>query len=236
MSKRVKNIVAIIVALVAVAAITTVIVLASITIKPVAYADGWLNNYEAVDIYYSGTRLSGADENGKLVGDGTDSGKYTYDDVLSQMNFSLFSAAMQFNYGFGLELFDVDNIENNELTNTEVKDVISKIESGDTEGYSFIVRLPEIKSLNLSTYWGNQKRVQNFDTVVFTVTEDSEWARSLTAYAFTHNELYLSSDDPADDINKQTYYKLKFGAKTSSLIDMLDDIYDPVATTTAEED
>lgn len=240
MSIKVRNIIAISVAAVAVAAVVTVIVLASITVKPLNYggssnADGWLSGYKSVDIYYGGQRLSGANKDGKLTGNGDDSGKYGYSDVFDTMNFSLFSACLQFNYDFGLRLADKSYLKNNEMTLTDIKTEISKLTDGTSSSYSFVIRLGETRTLDLKDNDGRQASTGRdadgkyvlpvYDTVIFTVTEDSDWARQLTAYAYLQADIDRITTEPGDFTD--TYYRLSFGAKTSSLINMLDDIYDP---------
>lgn len=240
MSIKARNVIAIVVAAVAVAAVVTVIVLANIIIKPTSYAGsshegGWLDGYSSVDIYYSGTRLSGANADGFLTGNGEESGKHTYKDVLDEMNFPLFSACLQFNYDFGLRLADKSNVKRNELTLSQLRAEVAKISDGTVAGYSFVLRFAQPRTLDLKDSDGRQasigkdadgnKILPSYDTVVFSVTEDSDWARQMTAYAYLAADLELSSDVPGTTAG--TYYRLSFGAKTSSMIDLLDDIYDP---------
>ena len=240
MSIKARNIVAIVVAAVAVAAVVAVIVLASITIKPTAYsgsshAGGWLTDYSSVEIYYSGQRMPGENAEGKLTGNGADSGKYGYSDVLDTMNFPLFSACLQFNYDFGLRLADKSHVKKNQLTLTELKAEVAKITDGTAAGYSFVIKFDGARTLDLKDGDGRQASLgrdeqgnyilPSYDTVIFTVTEDSDWARQLTAYAYLASDLDRQSDAPGETAG--TYYRLGFGAKTSALVNMLDDIYDP---------
>lgn len=249
MSIKARNIIAISVAAVAVAAVVAVIVLASITIKPTAYAgssnaDGWLTGYDSVEIYYSGKRLPGENGEKKLVGDGEKSGLYGYEDVLSAMNFPLFSACLQFNYDFGLRLADKSNVKKNALTLSELKAEVAKATDGTTKGYSFIVRFAEPRTYDLRDNDGRRAALgkddagnyilPSYDTVVFSVTEDSDWAKQLTAYAYMASDLELQTDEPGATAG--TYYRLSFGAKTSALVDMLDDIYDPTEPPAEEEE
>lgn len=61
---------------------------------------------------------------------------------------------------------------------------------------------------------------------MFTITEDSDWVRNIEAYAFVYDDVYLDSDVPGEGAESQTYYKLKFGIRTGTMLDMLEDIYD----------
>ena len=69
MSGKVKSIIAIVIAAVAVVAIATVVVLSSIVIRPVYYANGWLDDIETAEIYHSSAEgyLLHTDETNKPV-------------------------------------------------------------------------------------------------------------------------------------------------------------------------
>ncbi len=232
MSSKTRNAIAIIVSAVAVLAVIAVIVLASITIIPSSYGDGWLEDRASVVIYRDGTRLPGEDENGKLVGDGEDSGLYTYDDLFATLNFSLFSACLQFNYDFGLELTG-DTAASSRVSVSDISTAYDSVVSGDTTGYSVVIRFNEIKTMTLVDDSGKTV-TQEYDTVMFTLAEDSEWVRNITAYAYLDSDVHGSSDDFG--IASKDYYTVRFGAKTSDFIDMLDDVFDVPAAPEEDED
>ena len=221
MSMKTKNIIAIVIGAVAALAIVAVIILACITIRPADFADGWMRDYEAVEIYRNGTRMNGVNTDGKLVGDGVNSGKYSYDDIFGALDFSLFSACLQFNYDFGLRLSG-DTLSSSKITSGELRTTVDGFTSENENGYAFIIRLKDEKTITLTDKSG-KTATQTFDTVVFSLSEDSDWARDLDAYVFNYNDLYIASDAPG--VNTVEYYKVKFGARTAAAIDMLDLTY-----------
>ena len=153
MSSKVRNIIAITVGVIAVAAIIAVIVLASIRIRPLEYDNGnggWLTDRESVVVWYGGNMLSGENADGKLSGYGEENGVYSYDDLFDMMSFSLFTACLQGNYGFGLSLSDTSDIRKSEVTVSELKTVVSEARGSDAEGYTFFVTLPEARTLSVS--------------------------------------------------------------------------------------
>lgn len=215
---KIRKFIAITVGAIAVLAVATIIALSCITVSPVAHADGWMKEPATVSIYRAGERLS-VSSDGKLVGKGELSEQYTYDDVIDSMNFSLFSALLQFNYDYGLKLYD-NKVASAEISEKEVKTETEKVKNGELEGFSFIISFADERTLSLTD--GSGKTVeQTYDTVVFTITEDSEWAKNLTAYVYDYSDVYGSSDD----YEQTTYYKLSFGAKTSTAVDILTACY-----------
>lgn len=221
MSRKTRNIIAAVIGAVAVLAVVAVIILACITVRPADYADGWMRDYEAVEIYRNGVRMNGVDANGKIVGDGEHSGTYSYDDIINSLDFSLFSACLQFNYDFGLRL-SKDTLSSSKITSGEIRTAIDGMTSANENGYTFIIRLKTEKSVTLTDKSG-KTATQVFDAVVFTLSEDSDWVRDLEAFVFSYDDLYVSSDAPG--ANTAEYYKVKFGARTSAAIDMLDLTY-----------
>lgn len=224
MSKKTRNIIAITVALVAVAAIIVVIVLASITIKPMQY-NGWLDGYEnaEISVYYNGRVLSGTTdkETGKLVGTGGDhDGEYSYKEIIESMNFSMFSACIQFNYDYKLRLEDETSVSKNELTVSALNGKVEDMKKS-SNNYTFVIKFAEKRTLMLKDKDGSEA-TQNYDTAVFQLSEDSDWARMLTAYVFVADD--LKRNDP-DALANTKYYALNFGARTSTIIDILDLIY-----------
>lgn len=229
MSTRTRNLIVAAIAIVALLGVIAVIVLASIRIRPLSYADGWLEkeNVKSVDIYhssYDGARLPG-ETNGKLIGDGDSSGVYCYDDLFDSIGFSLISACLQFNYSFGLGLADNANVANNEMTGSEMRAKYEEVTGGKALGYSFVISLSRVKTMELKDSDG-RKVAQDYDTVMFTVTEDSDWVRNIDAYAFEYDEIYRDTDVSGEIPDSATYYKLRFGLRTGALLDMLEDIYD----------
>lgn len=229
MSTGKKNLIVAAIAIVAVLGVVAVIVLASIRIRPLSYANGWLEkeNVNSVNIYhsnYDGARLPN-ETDGKLIGEGESSGVYSYEDLFEATSFSLISACLQFNYSFGLGLADNSNVKNNEMTGSEMRTKFEEITSGGALGYSFVISLKNTKRMELKDSDG-RKVSQDYDTVMFTITEDSDWVRNIDAYAFVYHDVYLDSDVPGTVAESQTYYKLKFGLRTGTMLDMLEDIYD----------
>lgn len=229
MSTGTRNLIIAVIATVAVLGVVAMIVLASIRIQPLSYAGGWLEkeNVESVNIYhssYDGARLPN-ETDGKLIGDGESSGVYGYSDLFDATSFSLISACLQFNYSFGLGLADNDNVKNNEMTGSEIRTKYEEITSGGALGYSFVISLNKTRTIELKDSDG-RKVSQNYDTVMFTITEDSDWVRNIDAYAFVYDDVYLDTDVAGEGADSQTYYKLTFGLRTGTMLDMLEDIYD----------
>lgn len=223
MSIKTKNIITIVIAAVALVAVIVVTTLAAVTVNPTTYADNWLKDYASVEIYYGGQAMNAAvDENGKLLGNGDAQGEYSVADVFDSMNFSLFSACIQFNYDFGLSFEDASKASNNEITVEQLKERVRNVTAGSDRHYSFIVTLPQARELSVRDNGGTEV-VQTYDTVLFTVTEDSDWARNLSACVFLQDDLNRVSTQPGD--GTKVYYKLKFGARTSTAIDILDLVY-----------
>ena len=145
MSAKAKNIIAIVIAAVAILAVAAVVVLSSIVVRPTAYAGGWLDNVTAVEIYHSsaeGNLLhSGAiaSELNEGTGEYADDG-YTAGDLLDESGFSLIAACLQFNYSFGLSLADGDNAENNKMSRTEMSARHTELTTGaeSARGYSVV--------------------------------------------------------------------------------------------------
>ncbi|MBQ7227692.1 MAG: hypothetical protein IJX05_04765 [Clostridia bacterium] len=216
---KTRNIIAIAVGAVAVLAIIAVIVLGAITISPASYKDGWIKD-ASVSVYRSGDRMSvGAD--GVLVGNGlAKDGEYTASDVVDAMNFSLLSAGLQFNYDFDLQLA-TDSARDSEMNYLEVKAEAEKVLSGEVKGYTLWFALDQARELTFTDASGKTV-TQSYDTVILSLTEDSEWMRTLNAYAFVYSDLYGSTDDFGVH---NTYYKLALGAKTSTALDILTAVY-----------
>lgn len=225
MSIKIRNIIAITVAALAAAAIIVIIVLASVTVKPMKY-NGWLDGYEnaEISVYYGGTLLQQAtDENGKLIGTNDNyEAEYSYSDVIDSMNFSLFSACIQFNYDYKLRLADKSDVDANKTTVSELKEAVSGMttESGDAV-YTFVIKFNDARTLTLKDDNGAEA-TQRYDAAIFRLTEDSDWARMLDAYVYMTDDLLRGN---RDELASTAYYKMQFGARTSTAIDLLDLIY-----------
>ena len=242
---KTRNIIAITLGAVAVIAVAAVVTLACITVRPTSYAGGWLERdaVESVAIYHSsvGGVLPHADgtdgADAVLAGEGVLASEgYTVDDLMNAMNFQLISACLQFNYSFGLSLADEDHVKNNEVTGEEIKTAYNELTTGVKLGYSFVITLNEKRTLEL-TDDHDRKCTQEYDRVMFTVTEYSDWVRNIEAYAFVYDDVMGERDQPDEDAASQTYYKLKFGMRTAEMLDILEGVYgyDPFPEE-AEED
>lgn len=236
MSSKVRNIIAITVGVIAVTAIIAVIVLASIRIRPLEYDNGnggWLTDRESVVVWYGGNMLSGENADGKLSGYGEENGVYSYDDLFDMMSFSLFTACLQGNYGFGLSLSDTSDIRKSEVTVSELKTVVSEARGSDAEGYTFFVTLPEARTLSVSDDAGRTGEV-SYDTVMFRLTTRNNWVANVEAYAYLAHDLNVSTDETGAD--SKVYYSLTFGARTEGVMDTLDAIYDITSDAPATDD
>ncbi len=225
MSEKIRNIIAITIGAIAVAAVIVVIVLACITVKPMEYYD-WLNGYEdaEIGIYYNGRLLNQAtNAEGKLVGEGHAEDyepEYSYADIIESMNFSLFSACIQFNYDYRLRLADED-VDASERTVQQIRDQADSMTENANSQYTVKIKFAEPRTLTLKDKKGNEA-TQTYDSAIFTLTEDSDWARLIDAYVFIDDD--LRRDNP-DELENTTYYALKFGAKTSTTVEMLDAVF-----------
>ncbi len=230
MSKKAKNIISVAVAAVAVAAVVAVVVLACITVKPMEY-NGWLSGYEnaEISVYYNGNLLSDAtDEKGNLIGTNDNyKPEYSYKDIIESMNFSLFSACIQFNYDYKLRLSDKSDVEKNEVEVSWLAQQVSALTTGNavTNKYTIVIKLPEEREMTLKADGGKEVK-QTYDSAIFVLTEDSDWARMLEAYVYKEADLHRVN---ADELENTTYYSLRFGARTAAAIDMLDVVYGNVA-------
>ena len=230
MSDKAKNIIAIVIAAVAILAVAAVVVLSSIVVRPTAYAGGWLDNVTAVEIYHSsaeGNLLhSGAiaSELNEGTGEYADDG-YTAGDLLDESGFSLIAACLQFNYSFGLSLADGDNAENNKMSRTEMSARHTELTTGaeSARGYSVVIRLGgEPRSLELTDDHG-RKVTQEYDTVMFNIDQDSDWVRNIEVYAFDWNGVFGENDDPATP--SSDYYRMTLGMRTAGMLDILEGVY-----------
>ena len=232
MSGKAKNIIAIVVAAVAIIAIAAVVVLSSIVIRPVSYSNGWMEDVRNVEIYHSSAEgyliHSGGMESELLEGNGEYAAleeKYTVGDIFDMTNFSLISACLQFNYSFGLSLADMDNVNNNKMTGLEMQNVYTELTEGTALGYSFVIRLEgEPRVLELEDDHG-RKCTQEYDTVMFTVNQDSDWVRNIDAYAFSWNAVFGEHSEPGTESTAQFYYRLTFGMRTAAMLDVLEGVY-----------
>lgn len=246
MSDKSRNLIAIIVGTIAVVIVVAVIVLASIRITPFNYKNGndedWIGSYDKVDMYYGGSLLSGENEDGKITGNGDKSGVYSYGELFDMMGFSSFTACLQVNYNYGLTLEDETNVKNNAITVKDLKTVITAATGSDSEGYTFIISLSDTKTLKLKDNRGVYVGEQNtdgsyvypeYDTVMFHISERSDWVTSVTAYAYMNSDITQESDSVGADT--KVYYKLKFGCRTHELMETLDAIYGIESDITEEE-
>lgn len=232
MSGKAKNIIAIVIAAVAVIAVAAVVVLSSIVIRPMSYANGWMEDVKNVEIYHSSAEgyliHSGGMESELLEGNGEYASldeKYTVGDIFDMTNFSLISACLQFNYSFGLSLADTDNVKNNKMTGLEIQNVYTELTEGTALGYSFVIRLEgEPRVLELKDDSG-RKCTQEYDTVMFTVNQDSDWVRNIDAYAFSWNAVFGEHSEPGTESTAQDYYRLSFGMRTAAMLDVLEGAY-----------
>ena len=231
MSGKAKNITAIIIAVVAILAVVAVTVLSSIVIRPVTYANGWMSDMETVEIYHSSAEghilHSGGVDSALIEGDGEYASlkdPYTVSDLFDMTEFSLISACLQFNYSFGLGLDDDSSVSANEMTASEMSSKYSELTSGTALGYSFVIRLAEssdpaaARVMELTDSRG-RKCSQRYDTIMFTVNQDSDWVRNITAYAFEWTDVF------GEGLQNGTYYRLSFGLRTSAMLDVLQGVY-----------
>lgn len=229
MSVKARNITAIAIAAVAVIAVVAVIVLSSIVIRPASYANGWMENVASVEIYHSsadGYLHSGDLDSALNEGTGEYASlddPYTVSDLFDMTSFSLISACLQFNYSFGLGLENTDNVRSNEMTASEISAKYSELTTGTALGYSLVVRLGSSgssarRAMELTDAHG-RTCTQYYDTVMFTVDQDSDWVRNITAYAFEWNDVF------GEGLQNGTYYSLSFGMRTAAMLDVLVGVY-----------
>ena len=238
---KTRNIIAITLGAVAVIAVAAVVTLACITVRPTSYAGGWLEReaVKNIEIYHSsveGSLIHSGGTDSVLVGNGELASEgYTADDLMSAMDFQLISACLQFNYSFGLSLADEEHVKNNEVTGEEIKTAYNELTTGVKLGYSFVITLNETRTLEL-TDDHDRKCTQEYNAVMFTVNEYSDWVRNIEAYAFVIDA--PDSDVPGEDAASQTYYKLKFGMRTAEMLDILEGVYgyDPFPEEAEEEE
>lgn len=237
MSGKAKNIIAITIAAVAIIAVVAVVVLSSIVVRPTAYAGGWLDNIANVEIYHSsaeGNLLHSGSLDSEL-NEGTGEyafleDKYTVGEMLDMTNFSLISACLQFNYSFGLSLKE-KNVADNEMTGSEMATRYSEITTGaeNARGYSVVIRLdvedPAVGETITLTDEHGRTCTQNYDTVMFTIDQDSDWVRNIDVYAFRWNAVFGESGVPGEDAASQTYYTMTCGMRTAAMLDVLVGVY-----------
>lgn len=237
MSGKAKNIIAITIAAVAIIAVVAVVVLSSIVVRPTAYAGGWLDNIANVEIYHSsaeGNLLHSGSLDSEL-NEGTGEyafleDKYTVGEMLDMTNFSLISACLQFNYSFGLSLKE-ENVADNEMTGSEIATRYSEITTGaeNARGYSVVIRLdvedPAVGETITLTDEHGRTCTQNYDTVMFTIDQDSDWVRNIDVYAFRWNAVFGESGVPGEDAASQTYYTMTCGMRTAAMLDVLVGVY-----------
>ena len=236
MSGKVKSIIAIVIAAVAVVAIATVVVLSSIVIRPVYYANGWLDDIETAEIYHSSAEgyllHSGGLDSELIEGKGEYASledKYTVGEIFDMTNFSLISACLQFNYSFGLGLAEPANVSDNKVSGLEVQTAYNDITEGTALGYSMVLRLGDTENgeprvMELKDDEG-RKCSQKYDTVIFTINQDSDWVRNIEAYAFVWNDVFGEHSDAGSEASAQTYYRLAFGMRTAAMLDVLEGVY-----------
>ena len=194
MSGKAKNITAIVIAVVAILAVVAVTVLSSIVIRPVTYASGWMSDMETVEIYHSNAEghilHSGGVDSALIEGDG----EY---------------ASLEDPYTVS-DLFDMTEF--------------SLISACLQFNYSFVIRLAEssdpaaARVMELTDSRG-RKCSQRYDTIMFTVNQDSDWVRNITAYAFEWTDVF------GEGLQNGTYYRLSFGLRTSAMLDVLQGVY-----------
>lgn len=227
---KTRNIIAITLGAVAVIAVAVVVTLACITVRPTSYAGGWLEReaVKNIEIYHSsfeGSLIHSGGTDSVLVGNGELASEgYTADDLMSAMDFQLISACLQFNYSFGLSLADEEHVKNNEVTGEEIKTAYNELTTGVKLGYSFVITLNETRTLEL-TDDHDRKCTQEYNAVMFTVNEYSDWVRNIEAYAFVYGDVMGEHSQPDEDAASQTYYKLKFGMRTAEMLDILEGVY-----------
>ena len=240
---KTRNIIAITLGAVAVIAVAAVVTLACITVRPTSYAGGWLEReaVKNIEIYHSsveGSLIHSGGTDSVLVGNGELASEgYTADDLMSAMDFQLISACLQFNYSFGLSLADEEHVKNNEVTGEEIKTAYNELTTGVKLGYSFVITLNETRTLEL-TDDHDRKCTQEYNAVMFTVNEYSDWVRNIEAYAFVYDDVMGEHSQPDEDAASQTYYKLKFGMRTAEMLDILEGVYgyDPFPEEAEEEE